>query len=84
MFTLMGGLGSMAEWEKAGLAKKDKVHFTHAGYVFLGDMFYRAFLKAYYMHLAKKPAEEPESTPMPELSPENSDNSPTAQTGKEK
>jgi len=36
------------------------------------------------MHLAKKPAEEPESTPMPELSPENSDNSPTAQTGKEK
>ena len=57
MFSLMGGLGSMSHWEKAGLAKKDKVHFTHAGYVFLGDMFYEAFLKAYYNHIAKLPAE---------------------------
>lgn len=83
MFSLMGGLGSMKEWEKAGLAKKDKVHFTHAGYVFLGDMFYRAFLKAYYMHLAKKPAEEPENK---EISPvdKKASESPTAQTEKEK
>ncbi len=58
MFTLMGGLGSMREWEKAGYAKKDKVHFTHTGYVFLGDMFYNAFLKSYYRHIANLPAEK--------------------------
>lgn len=84
MFSLMGGLGSMKEWEKAGLAKKDKVHFTHAGYVFLGDMFYRAFLKAYYLHLAKFPAEEPEEKKMPSIPPNQQNNNPTAQMGKEK
>lgn len=60
LFTLMGGLGSMSDWEKAGLAKKDKVHFTHDGYVFLGDMLYAAFLKAYDNHLTTLIAKEPE------------------------
>lgn len=59
LFTLMGGLGSMSDWEKAGLAKKDKVHFTHDGYVFLGDMLYAAFLKAYDNHLTTLIAKEP-------------------------
>lgn len=47
LFEIMGGLGSMKLWEKDGMAAKDKVHFTHKGYVLIGDMFYNALMKAY-------------------------------------
>jgi len=43
-FTIMGGLSSMQKWEKAGLAKLDKVHFTQKGYSLIGDMFYNALI----------------------------------------
>ena len=58
-FSIMGGLGSMAKWEKADLAKKDKVHFKTAGYQLLGDMFYKALMQAYFDHIANLPAESP-------------------------
>jgi len=58
MFAIMGGLGSMAEWEKADLAKKDKVHFNYAGYNLLGDLFYQAIIEAYTRHIALLPAKE--------------------------
>ena len=58
-FSIMGGLGSMAKWEKADLAKKDKVHFKTAGYQLLGDMFYKALMQAYFDHIANLPAEDP-------------------------
>ena len=58
-FSIMGGLGSMAKWEKADLAKKDKVHFKTAGYQLLGDMFYKALMQAYFDHIASLPAEAP-------------------------
>ena len=58
-FSIMGGLGSMAKWEKADLAKKDKVHFKTAGYQLLGDMFYKALMQAYFDHIAHLPAEAP-------------------------
>ncbi len=58
-FSIMGGLGSMAKWEKADLAKADKVHFKLAGYNLLGDMFYKAFINAYMDHVASLPAQEP-------------------------
>ena len=58
-FSIMGGLGSMAKWEKADLAKKDKVHFKTAGYQLLGDMFYKALIQAYFDHIASLPAESP-------------------------
>ena len=51
LFAYMGGLKSMAEWEKAGLAKKDKVHFTTEGYSLLGDLLYNAILNEYVKHL---------------------------------
>ena len=57
-FDIMGGLKSMQEWEKAGLAKKDKVHFTNEGYRLLGDLLYNALIDKYIEHLkstAKKP-----------------------------
>ena len=47
LFCIMGGLGSMAQWQKAGLAQKDNVHFTRAGYKVVGAMFYDAFLNFY-------------------------------------
>lgn len=50
-FNIMGGLKSMEEWEKAGLAKKDKVHFTTEGYRLLGDLLYNALMDRYIEHL---------------------------------
>ena len=58
-FSLMGGLGSMSKWEKADLAKADKVHFKLAGYNLLGDLFYKALINAYQEHIANLPAQEP-------------------------
>ena len=50
-FDIMGGLKSMQSWEEAGLAKKDKVHFTNEGYRLLGDLFYNAFITRYIEHI---------------------------------
>ena len=44
-FEIMGGLKSMQKWQTAGLARRDKVHFTRAGYELIGDLFYEAFAK---------------------------------------
>ncbi|GHT08084.1 hypothetical protein FACS189426_02860 [Bacteroidia bacterium] len=46
-FSLMGGLSSMQKWEKAGLAKMDKIHFTKEGYVLIGNLFYNALMNYY-------------------------------------
>lgn len=50
-FDVMGGLKSMQEWEQAGLAQKDKVHFTKAGYQLLGDLLYNALIESYIEHI---------------------------------
>ena len=50
-FEIMGGLKSMLEWEKAGLAQKDKVHFTYDGYKLLGDLLYNALIEKYITHV---------------------------------
>jgi lysophospholipase L1-like esterase len=50
-FEIMGGLKSMEKWQKAGLAQKDKVHFTRAGYRLVGDMLYEAL----YNEIARQP-----------------------------
>ena len=46
-FEIMGGLKSMQDWEHAGLAKKDKVHFTNEGYTLLGNLLYNALISNY-------------------------------------
>ena len=51
LFDIMGGAGSMKQWEAAGLAKKDKVHFTDAGYELLGDLLFNALTDLYVEHL---------------------------------
>ena len=50
-FDIMGGLRSMQDWEKAGLAQKDKVHFTSIGYQLLGDLLYNALISRYIEHV---------------------------------
>lgn len=44
-FNIMGGLGSMDKWRLKGLAQKDRVHFTAAGYNLIADLFYKAFIR---------------------------------------
>ena len=50
-FDIMGGLQSMQAWQKAGLAQKDKVHFTAEGYKLMGDLLYNAFISRYMEHI---------------------------------
>ncbi|MDR1543742.1 MAG: GDSL-type esterase/lipase family protein [Prevotellaceae bacterium] len=42
LFEIMGGLYSMRKWQNAGLAKKDKIHFTPQGYMLIGNLFFEA------------------------------------------
>ena len=55
MFDIMGGLGSMKDWEEAGLARRDKIHFTDEGYAILGDLMYNALIDKYIEHLRRLP-----------------------------
>ena len=54
LFDIMGGLGSMEEWEKVGLAKKDKIHFTEEGYTVVGDLLFNALMAKYVDHLRRR------------------------------
>ena len=54
-FDIMGGLRSMQDWEKAGLAKNDKIHFTPNGYKLLGDLLYNALIERYIQHVKSNP-----------------------------
>ncbi|MEN8249412.1 MAG: GDSL-type esterase/lipase family protein [Bacteroidota bacterium] len=53
LFEIMGGIGSIRLWEKTGLARPDKVHFTKAGYQLESDMFFEAFRNAYGAYLKR-------------------------------
>ena len=53
LFDIMGGLGSMRKWEEAGLAKRDKIHFTEKGYELVGDLLFNALMDKYVEHLKK-------------------------------
>ena len=46
-YQVMGGYGSMARWQEAGLAQNDKIHFTPAGYRLLADLLFDAFMDCY-------------------------------------
>lgn len=47
LFSLMGGLNSIPKWQRLGLAKADKIHFTHEGYLLIGNLFYNALMDYY-------------------------------------
>ena len=46
-YRIMGGYGSMARWEAAGLAQADQVHFTASGYKLIADLLFDAILETY-------------------------------------
>jgi lysophospholipase L1-like esterase len=46
-YGIMGGLNSIIVWQRFGLAKRDRIHFTRNGYMLKGDLFFNAFLKSY-------------------------------------
>ena len=54
LFEIMGGLESMKVWEEAGLAKRDKIHFTEEGYAVVGDLLFNALMGKYVEHLRRR------------------------------
>jgi lysophospholipase L1-like esterase len=53
-FSIMGGIGSMASWQKNSLSQSDRVHFTSAGYKLMGDLLFNAILRSYENHMNAK------------------------------
>lgn len=52
MFEIMGGLNSIVVWQHYGLAKKDRIHFTRAGYVLMGDLFFDSLINDFGKYLS--------------------------------
>lgn len=50
LFSIMGGMGSVDNWEEEQLIRHDRLHFTHQGYELLGDLLYNALLTDYLTH----------------------------------
>jgi hypothetical protein len=46
-YSIMGGLNSIWVWNRYGLARRDRIHFTRKGYILMGDLFFNAFLRTY-------------------------------------
>lgn len=53
-FEVMGGLRSMDQWRMTGLAQTDRVHFTNAGYMLVGNLFSNALFDAYNKYLERQ------------------------------
>lgn len=53
-YTVMGGEGSIENWRYAGLAHTDFLHYTQKGYVYQGQLFFNAFIKAYDAYLTNE------------------------------
>lgn len=45
-YEIMGGAKSMSKWVTEGLAQKDRVHFTKAGYQLMGELIFNALMDA--------------------------------------
>ena len=54
LYKVMGGYRSMLNWQKAGLASKDRVHFTGRGYAVVGNLMYNALNKSYVNNQVKQ------------------------------
>ncbi|MBK8228176.1 MAG: hypothetical protein IPK70_13510 [Flavobacteriales bacterium] len=50
---VMGGEASIRRWEKAGMAKADRVHLNRAGYELLGDLLFGAMIGKYGEHIQR-------------------------------
>ena len=47
LYSIMGGASSIRDWHRAGLARRDLIHFTTEGYQLQGNLLYEAIMKAY-------------------------------------
>lgn len=47
LFEIMGGYQSVYDWDRAGLAKGDRIHFTRKGYYLQAELMYAALMKNY-------------------------------------
>jgi lysophospholipase L1-like esterase len=46
-FKIMGGTKSIAYWQQAELAQRDRIHLSQAGYELQGQLFFEALDEAY-------------------------------------
>ena len=51
LYEVMGGKNSIRTWERYGLAKKDKIHFTREGYILNADLLFEAIKLDYGNYL---------------------------------
>jgi lysophospholipase L1-like esterase len=54
MFEIMGGLGSIRDWQNAKLAMDDKLHLSRKGYELQADMMSEALKEAFGNYLSSK------------------------------
>jgi lysophospholipase L1-like esterase len=54
LFEIMGGLGSINQWQRAELAASDRVHLSKKGYELQADLMAQAFQKALGDYLDQK------------------------------
>lgn len=52
LFEVMGGYRSIDDWDRAGLAKNDRIHFTRSGYYLQAELMYAALMNDYGNWLA--------------------------------
>ena len=58
MFEVMGGLNSIVVWQRYHLAKKDRIHFTRAGYILMGDLIFDSIIQDFGNYLARQNKEQ--------------------------
>jgi len=58
MFEVMGGLNSIVVWQRYRLAKKDRIHFTRAGYILMGDLIFDSIIQDFGKYLARQNKEQ--------------------------
>lgn len=61
MFEVMGGLNSIVVWQHYGLAKKDRIHFTRAGYILMGDLFFDSLINDFGKYLSNQSCQQTEA-----------------------
>ena len=54
-FNITGGLHSMLDWSKDGLANKDQCHLSGTGYRFKGELLFNGIMNGYLKFLKESP-----------------------------
>lgn len=65
LYAVMGGWGSIDDWNASGLAKRDRVHFTRSGYELQAELMYLAWMEDFGQWLRNKHSHLSQSTDQP-------------------